>query len=74
MSEPLLVRGPPVGDPLWIIVSEQSTHFGWSLTGGSIIVERIVVKYFVFLVYFMFTLDVSLLPRQFCYGQFVDQG
>ena len=47
MSEPLLVRGPPVGDPLWIIVSEQSTHFGWSFTGGSIIVERIVVKYFV---------------------------
>ena len=30
-----------------IIVSEQSTHFGWSLTGGSIVVERIVVKYFV---------------------------
>ena len=29
-----------------IIVSEQSTHFGWSLTGGSIVVERIVVKYF----------------------------
>ena len=30
-----------------IIVSEQSTHFGWSLTGVSIVVERIVVKYFV---------------------------
>ena len=30
-----------------IIVSEQSTHFGWSLTGGSIVVERIVVKCFV---------------------------
>ena len=30
-----------------IIVSEQSTHFGWSLTGGSIVVERLVVKYFV---------------------------
>ena len=30
-----------------IIVSEQSMHFGWSLTGGSIVVERIVVKYFV---------------------------
>ena len=30
-----------------IIISEQSTHFGWSLTGGSIVVERIVVKYFV---------------------------
>ena len=30
-----------------IIVSEQSTHFGRSLTGGSIVVERIVVKYFV---------------------------
>ena len=29
-----------------IIVSEQSTHFGWSLTGGSIVVERLVVKYF----------------------------
>ena len=30
-----------------IIVSEQSTHFGRSLTGVSIVVERIVVKYFV---------------------------
>ena len=30
-----------------IIVSEKSTHFRLSLTGGSIVVERIVVKYFV---------------------------
>ena len=30
-----------------IIGSEQSTHFGWSLTGSSIVVERFVVKYFV---------------------------
>ena len=29
-----------------IIISEQSTHFGWSFTGGSSVVERIVVKYF----------------------------